>query len=224
MWKNFSDDYGSVPEPIRERSKPRVKQAYNNQNRQHGKIIASIGRGPSVTINLENLYQIDDEVLGYNLDSRRVLIRAPQNSKDFDAYIALPFTKGATERETGRTLLILGSSQHHIDAMQNQFSEVIWTPSDQAEARKYGNTIRWINVGNTKNGFIGLDYHPSAESTAGVAISPTDVSFLARTLLEAGYEEEKRLFLLRPPYIQEQQAGKTFRKQGLERLIDWVKK
>ncbi len=189
--------------------------------RAKGDIVATV-TSKSIT-KLENIYAINNEILGYNLDGNKVLIKVPQNDASFEQYISLPFTKGVTQRQTGRTLLILGSNLHHIEAMQNQFDGVLWTTKDAKELKKYGDTIRWINVGDTKNGFIGLDYNPSAHTDAGVATSLSEVKFLATTLLQAGYDQQKRLFLLKPPYIQEREEGKQARKQGLETLLDWTK-
>ena len=148
-------------------------------------------------------------------------MKAKQNDRDFDQYIALPFTKGVTERGSGRTLLILGSNAHHIEAMQNQFDGVLWKQEELDELKLFGNCIRWINVGGGKEGFIGLDYNPKATRVEGVATSYQDVQFLAKTLLDQGYDPKKRLFILRPPYIQEREEGKKMREAGLETLADF---
>jgi hypothetical protein len=151
------------------------------------------------------------------------LIRARKNDEQFDEYLSMSFTKGVTERETGRTLLILGSTAHHGEAMIGQFEGVLWGAEIAENLKRYGDTIRWINVGDVKNGFIGLDYNPQAQKHNGVAISLEDVGFLARSLIEFGYDPHKRLFLLKPPYIVESQEGKDMRKKGYERLRDYSK-
>jgi len=214
MWKSFN----TYSEPAR------TAPIRTRHPRKEGGLIASVGESRESKIEIEGIYKIDNDILGYNLDSKRVLLRVPQNEREFDIYVSMPFTKGATERRTGRTLLIIGSGQHHIEAMDGQFSGLIWTADDRDETRKYGDTIRWINVGDTRNGFIGLDYNPQAKATEGVAISEKEVSFLAKILLEAGYDSQKRLFLLKPPFIQEQEAGKALRKKGMEKLADWAKR
>ena len=155
----------------------------------------------------------------YNGTDGRILVPYCKNDRDFDVYIGLPFTKGVTERTTGKTQLILGTSAHHIDAMQQQFDGALWTDTE----KRYGNTIRWINVGDTKRGFIGLDFNAAAAQDAGVATTKDDVRFLASTLLNFGYESSKRLFLLEPPYIKESTKGKEFRRQGLSTLADYAK-
>lgn len=196
--------------------------------REEGHIIALIGTPqhgrPShdaLEEHLERIYQVDNNLLGYNLDGRMVLLKLPQNDKNFDQYIALSFMKGVTERKTGKTLLILGSDAHHGEAMQGQFDGVLWKPDD---AKQFGDTIRWINAGDMRNGFIGLDYNPKAKQNDGIATSLDDVKFLATTLLHAGYDSQKRLFLLKPPYIIEQNMGKKLRRQGLETLMDYSEK
>jgi hypothetical protein len=184
-----------------------------------GKLIASIGEEKST----ESLYKIDDELCGYNLSGNKVLIRLSQNDTAMEQYIGLSFTKGVTERETGRTMLILGSNAHHIEVMQGQFEGVLWTKKDEEEIKKFGDTIRWINVGDTKNGFLGVDYNPQAPADAGVARTPEDILFLSNTLLEYGYDKKTRLFVLKPPYIQERPEGKALRKDGLETIAEIAK-
>jgi hypothetical protein len=142
-----------------------------------------------------------------------------RNARDFDVYIGLPFTKGVTERCTRRTQLILGTPAHHIEAMQNQFTGTLWDEN----TKRYGDTIRWINAGGLKTGFVGLDYQPQAAVDAGVARCREDVRFLARTLLEFGYSPEKRLFLLDPPYIKESEQGKSLRTAGNHTIADYAR-
>lgn len=183
------------------------------------------GRRPSRDFQREHLERIpkfDDELFGYNLEGRMLLLRQPKNDREFDSYVSLPFAKGVTERETGRTLLILGSNAHHIEAMQGQFSGVIWHKTDQKEVKKYGDTLRWINVGNTKYGFIGLDYKPAAKKEDGVANSLDDIIFLAKTLIELGYDSNKKLYLLNPPYIAESDLGKKLRAGKYFLLKDYI--
>lgn len=171
----------------------------------------------------ERIIRIDDNILGYNLNGKMCLIRAKKNDREFDCYLAMPFTKGVTERLTGRTMLILGSNAHHGDAMRGQFEGVIWNPELEEESKRYGNTVRWINVGNLREGFIGFDYNPGASFNAGVATSIEDIKFLASALLEFGYDPKKKLFLLKPPYIQESEYGKRIREKGYRNLGDFAK-
>jgi len=215
-------------EPARPVNYDKPPRPITNRPREEGHIIALVGtpqqgrpsRNP-LEEHLERIYQVDSDLLGYNLDGRMALLRLPQNDRSFDQYIALPFMKGVTERKTGRTLLIVGSDAHHGEAMQGQFDGVIWKPDD---GKQFGDTIRWINVGDMQNGFIGLDYNPAAKQCDGVATCLENVKFLATTLLHAGYDHQKRLFLLKPPYIVEQDIGKRLRKQGLETLTDYSTK
>ncbi|HIG92649.1 MAG: hypothetical protein QT02_C0006G0006 [archaeon GW2011_AR9] len=197
--------------------------------RQPGNLIAQVGKTTKSKVSkdrtsesLERLLRIDDDLLGYNLEGGRVLLRCPQNERAFDTYIALPFVKGVTERESGRTLLILGSNAHHGEAMENQFEGVV--RPEREEDKLYGNCVRWINVGDTKDGFIGLDYQPEAKATDGVALNLQDIQFLAKMLLEYGYDGNKKLFLLHPPYIREQDEGKKLRGDGWRTLQDYAKK
>jgi hypothetical protein len=155
----------------------------------------------------------------YNQEAGRILMKVAQNNANFDQYVGLPFTKGVTERETGRTELILGSAAHHGEAMQGQYDGALWTPTE----KKYGNTLRWICVGTLNQGFTGLDYKVQAESDAGIARSQQDVAFLAKTLLQYGYNENLRLFLLSPPHLQEGKEGIKMRGRGLERLVDYAR-
>ncbi len=220
------------------------------KKRQEGNIIVNVGTKKELSV--ERIPKIDDNLLGYNLDGKKVLLKVDKNDRLFDYYISLPFTKGVTERETGRTLLIIGSNLHHIAAMQYQFNGVLWTKTDLREVKtpvfhrvyltdgsnidsrntggaqntapavfdKYGDSIRWINVGDTKTGFIGLDYDMGAKHNDGVATNIADVKFLAQTLLDAGYDSKKKLYLLKPPYIEERVEGKKIRLSGIETLID----
>lgn len=212
-------DYSPPRQAVVER---RTCHPYSAQHEyQPGNLITSINRGE--TLFVERIYEMNNELLGYNLSGGKVLLKVPQNDAQFDCFISLPFTKGVTERETGRTMLILGSNAHHIEAMQNQFEGVLWTKADGEEIKKFGDTIRWINVGDTKNGFFGIDYNPSAPTDAGVARTPEDIQFLSQTLLDYGYDTHKRLFLLKPPYIQERLEGKALRRDGLEHLAEIAK-
>ena len=194
------------------------------KERQKGSVIAVVGQGNRVSKSsreeiLENAYRIDDELLGYNT-GRVVLVRCKQNDSEFEVYLGLPFTKGMTERETGRTLLILNSSSHHKDAMAGQFDGALWKPDEKIVS--YGDTIRWLNVGDTQTGFIGLDYNTGASINDGVATNKGDIGFLAKALLELGYDPKKRMFLLKPPFIVENDIGKEFRNSGFQTLEDYV--
>ncbi|MBI5064629.1 hypothetical protein HZA97_00195 [Candidatus Woesearchaeota archaeon] len=130
---------------------------------------------------VERIAQIDDDLLCFNAEAGSVLVRIKENDRKFDTFIKLPFTKGVTERETGRTLLILGDLAHHGEAMQGQF-DVSQDPY-QGKGKAFGNTIRWINVGGISDGFLGLDYRPNAPTNSGVARNEADVKFLANMLL-----------------------------------------
>jgi hypothetical protein len=200
------------------------------EKRQDGNLIALVGNIKNKKVSdrrkneyIERIPLIDNELLGYNLDGKMCLIRAKKNDRNFDMYLSLPFTKGVTERHTGRTLLILGSNSHHGEAMLGQFSGVIWQPNLLDDVKKYGDTIRWINVGNLREGFIGLDFNSQALLAEGVARSLEDVKFLAQNLLEFGYDSSKRLFLLKPPYIVESDYGKALRKKGYGTLLDYTR-
>ena len=168
---------------------------------------------------VEPLTLLTNTVLQAAYEQMRQLCPMPQNDSSFDMFLGLPFTKGMTSRSTGQTLLI-GSNLHHIEAGPAVYSNV---GKSAAGKKNYGDTIRWFNAGDLKSGFIGLDYQANATTTAGVARSREDVSFLAKTLLEFGYDPQKRLFLLRPPYIVESSVGIGYRAQGLEKLADWTR-
>ena len=223
VWKSESWGYNGLPmagQGVTSLPRPR----------QEGSLIALVGKTEQQRVSidrnkehLEKITRINDDVLGYNLDGKLVLMRYAQNDREFDLYATLPFVKGITERETGRTLLILGSNAHHIEAMQGQFSGTIWSTKEHEDLKKYGNTIRWINVGDTKEGFIGLDYNSRAKATDGVALNYQDLKFVVETLLQFGYSPQKKLFVLQPPYIVERAEGKEFRKQGLETIADYAK-
>jgi hypothetical protein len=223
MWKTWSSDsyVEKVPRESHRGGRPRTE----------GDLVALIGTPSGGRVShqgdsehLERLPRITGEILGYNLDGKLALIRYSKNDRGFDNYISLPFTKGVTERVTGRTLLILGSNAHHIEAMQGQFQGVLWSKEEEEEVKKYGNTLRWINIGDTRNGFLGLDYNPGAPKEAGVARNIEDIVFLSKTLMDFGYEPEKRLFLLKPPYIVESDKGKELRRQGYHCLRDYSKR
>ncbi len=221
MWKTWSTESYSVAqrvEPVHRPSTPSPKL------RQNGSVIAHVGKGKTVSKDptqewIENVYRIDQDLLGYNA-GKVILLRCSYNNPAFNMYVGLPFTKGVTERETGRTELILGSTAHHGEAMINQFDNVLWQPEDHS---KYGNTMRWLNVGDTQTGFIGLDYNPQASADGGVATSLEDIVFLANTLQEYGFDRQKRLFLLKPPYIQESEEGRRLRRSGKETLGDYTR-
>lgn len=206
---------------------PEPKRISTPQTYQAGSLVGLVGtsyRGRAsrdgTKEHMENLYRIDGDLLAYNASAGRLLVRYEKNERDFDRYILLPFTKGVTERTTGRTLMILGSSAHHGDAMQNQFEGVLWSNDE----KKYGDSIRWINVGDMKNGFIGLDFNPSAQQDDGVATSIEDIKFLAKTLIDYEFDPVKKLYLLKPPYIVESDKGKELRRRGYETIRDYASK
>jgi len=193
--------------------------------RQQGMVIAQIGLGGGVSRTrdqewVENVYSVDHQLLGYNA-GKMILLYCPDNDRAFDMYIGLPFTKGMTERETGRTMLIAGSNAHHGEVMERQFDDVLWRPMDK-DRLSYGNLIRWVNVGDTKTGFIGLDYNPKAAKDDGVASGMDDITFLVERLIEYGFDPKKRLFLLQPPHIKESEAGWKFRREGKATLVDYL--
>lgn len=199
--------------------------------RQEGDIVALVGTHQQGRVSsngrteqLERLVGVDNDLLGYNVGGGRVLVRYAKNERSFDQYLEMAFTKGVTERETGRTLLILGSDAHHGEAMQGQFAGTHWGHGLEEEVKNYGNTVRWLNVGDTKQGFVGLDYNPAAEKSAGVATTLEEVKYLATVLVQYGFEPKKRLYLLNPPYIQEQEIGKTLRQNGFLTLQDFINK
>lgn len=218
VWKSIGcgGDYGRVKALPAERPK----------SRQNGGLIALIGkvekRRPSTNYEnewLERLTTLSDDMFLYNQSAGRILMKVAQNNVNFDQYVGLPFTKGITERETGRTELILGSAAHHGEAMQGQYDGALWAPTE----KKYGNTLRWICVGTLNQGFIGLDYQVRADVDAGIARNQQDIEFLAQTLLQYGYNENLKLFLLNPPHLQESKEGIKMRGRGLERLVDYAK-
>ena len=170
---------------------------------------------------VEMINRIDDDLLCFNAEAGSLLVRVKENDRKFDTFIKLPFTKGVTERGSGRTLLVLGDLAHHGEAMQGQFD--ISEDPYQGKGKAFGTTIRWINVGGIKDGFLGLDYRPNAPSNGGVARNEADVRFLANMMLNYGYDEKKKIYLLEPPFIKESDEGKKFRKRGLETIIDWAK-
>jgi len=208
MWKSYGGSCSRVrASPSRIRTSRRVP----------GDVIATIADA------VERIDRIDNFTLMYNLGMGKVLMRCPQNEAKFEVYVAMPFTKGVTERSSGRTLLILGSNLHHIDAMEGQF-EGAWKKRELQEIQKsYGNTIRWINIGSLSEGFIGLDFNRGASQTEGVATSMEDITFLARTLQEFGYDKNKRLFILKPPYVVESEEGRNLRGRGYHTLADYAK-
>ena len=126
------------------------------------------------------------------------------------------FSKGVTERGTGRTLVISGSDLHHIEAMKYQFENVFGFYIALESKKKYGDAIRWVNIGDTKDGLIGLDYNPRALPEAGIARDAFDIRFLAYILMMYGFDKKKGLFLLRPPHIEERVEGKQLRMDGLK--------
>lgn len=226
VYKSYS---GSSVDYEAQRRRNNSNANFFQEPRVNGNLVALVGT-PSKNVpstkrkdeKIKLIDRLDNDLLGYNLNGKICLMRTKKNNKDFDMYLSLPFTKGVTERITGRTLLILGSSAHHGEAMLGQFSGVIWQPNLLEEVKKYGNTIRWINVGNLKTGFVGLDFNPNAQIDEGIARGLEDVKFLAKNLLEFGYEDNKRLFLLKPPYIVESEYGKEMRKKGYNRLRDYL--
>lgn len=215
VFRMITPDYAPMPTPAPHPAEPR----------QDGDLIAYAGTSTRSNPkrkqgHVERIQKIDDELLGYNAGAGFVFIKLKENDAAFDQYVRLPFTKGVTERSTGRTLLIVGDGAHHGEAMQGQY-DVSKDPYT-LEGKAFGNTIRWINVGDTRQGFIGMDYRQNGDKKHGVACNKKDIQFLANMLLQFGYDSEKRLFLLDPPHIRESTEGKNFRKQGLETLLNWA--
>ena len=107
VWK--MESFGSNDLPMA----PRGNETPLARSRQEGNLVALVGKTEKQRVSknrskehLERIARIDDDVLGYNLDGRLVLMRYAQNERKFDLYTTLPFVKGVTERETGRTLLV----------------------------------------------------------------------------------------------------------------------
>lgn len=198
-------------------------------SRQSDLLIAHVGqpyRGKSKNDRsderAENLYTLNEDTLLSNIGAGRILVKYIKNDPEFNEYVSLPFTKGVTERDTGRTMLIIGSKCHHIEAMRGQFDGVAW--NEDKDQYEYGNTVRWINVGGLRDGFIGLDFYPTARQNDGVATTYEDIKFVSQALLGFGYDQNKRLFVLNPPYVNESDFGKEMRKAGFETLKDYARK
>ena len=125
----------------------------------------------------------------------------------------------------------------HIKMLFNCEKEIIDPPTkDYKEDRghmKKNFTLQSLNKEYLFRGFIrfstkfhenfsvGLDYNPKKGLQDGVATSLDDVKFLAKTLLEFGYDNDKRLCLLDPPYIKESKHGLGLRQRKIETLRDF---
>ena len=70
MWKSFN----TYSEPAR------TAPIRTRHPRKEGGLIASVGESRESKIEIEGIYKIDNDILGYNLDSKRVLLRVPQRS------------------------------------------------------------------------------------------------------------------------------------------------
>ena len=130
VWKSIGcdGDYGRAKALPAERPK----------SRQSGGLIALVGNvekhRPSITYEkewMERLTTLSEDMFLYNREAGRILMKVSSNSAKFDQYVGLPFTKGITERETGRTELILGSAAHHGEAMQGQYDGILWNPTEK---------------------------------------------------------------------------------------------
>ncbi len=211
VWKIGSFGYD---EPERKIAPRKVAAPVVEKPRQQGVVIAQVGPGSEISHErsreqVENVHRIDNELLNHN-GGRRTLLYCANNDRAFDQYIGLPFTKGMTERETGRTMLITGSNAHHGEVMGGQFDHVHWDPENK-DLLSYGALIRWINVGDAATGFVGLDYNHRAGQNDGVATSLDDIASLAERLIDFGLGDRKKLFLLQPPHLQESKIGMDFR-------------
>ena len=200
--------------------------------RKNSDLMSYIGNGPegkqakkvkaSLTGHLENELKITDDLLGYNAAKGIVLIRVEDNSRDFDIFVGMPFTKGVTDKTTGRTMLITGDYTHHGEAMQGQY-DCDPEPYRNFDGKGFGNVIRWINVGTGKQGFLGLDYNPDARPNAGMALTIDEVQNLCKALTSFGMTAEKYVRLLEVPHIKESGQGRILRvEHKLETLDDWV--
>jgi len=195
-------------------------------------LLAYVGKAPEgknakriktiLTGHLERELCIADNILGYNSAKGIVFMRIPENNRSFDVYIGMPFTKGATDKKTGRTILIIGDRTHHGQAMQGQF-ECDPNPYKEFKGKGFGNALRWINVGMGKEGFLGLDYSPKAPTYSGLATKLEDVKFVCNALYNFGMNSEKPVRLLESPYVKESLDGKLLREQHkLNTIEDWV--
>ncbi len=216
MW-NTSYDAVSYTKPTTTRdaspkTTPRRMTPAQSATRKEGDLIALMEN------HITTLDTITDEMLQFNERDGRILIRYPLNDRSFDVYIGMPFTKGVTERGTGRTELLVGTKEHHIDAMIGQFDGAAY-----GEPHRYGDCVRWFNVGTLNQGFLGLEYNKTTTPEGGVARTGEDVRFLASTLLRYGFDPRKRVFLLTPPYVRESEAGKRLRQSGSKTLEDYAK-
>lgn len=212
----------------------RTRQVGNQkpEPRKKSNLIAYVGDGPegkdakkvkaSLTGKVESEIRITNELLGYNATKGIVLIRVEGNSRDFDVFVGMPFTKGVTDKKNGRTLLITGDYTHHGEAMQGQY-DCDPEPYTNLDGKGFGDVIRWINVGTGRQGFLGLDYNPKARKNSGMALTIKEVQHLCKALTDFGMDAEKYVRLLDVPHIKESKQGQILRvEHKLETLDDWV--
>ena len=223
----MTPDNGWTPAP-----RERVHGARKLQPRNPAPLLTYVGNAPegrrgrrvkaSRTGYVETEQRITDELLGFNAAKGLVFVRVPGNSRDFDQYVAMPFTKGVTDKSDGRTMLIVGDWTHHGEAMQGQYA-CDPDPYKNLKGKGFGNAIRWINVGRNKQGFLGLDYNPSAGKNIGMARSLAEVQNLCTALYHFGIAPEKPVRLLECPSITESVDGRVLReKQHLDTIEDWL--
>lgn len=206
-----------------------ITPAVRKQEHNPAKLLAYVGNAPKgkdakpgLTGKVEREYRITDELLGYNAGKGVIFMRLEDNSRKFDVYVQMPFTKGVTDKKTGRTMLITGDWTHHGEAMQGQYD--CDKEPYKLKDKGFGPVIRWVNIGVGITGFLGLDYDPKSQLNSGLARSLEEIQYLCKNLEGFGMVPEKPVRLLEAPYIKESLDGKLLREQHkLNTIEDWVK-
>lgn len=144
-----------------------------------------------------------------------------ENDRQFDRFIGQTYIKAMTNRNDGRTVIILGKD-HHGTAGQGYF-DIDSDPYKNETGKGFGDLVRWGHLGNNiGDGVLLVDFEREANSVAGVARTPQEVQQLLRWLQNYRFDSSKQVYLTESARIYEPEFGKGIRLAGIKTLGDWV--
>lgn len=144
-----------------------------------------------------------------------------ENDPQFDKFIGQTYIKAMTDRNDGRTVVILGKD-HHGMASQGYF-DIDPDPYENKTGKGLGNLLRWGHLGdNIEDGILLVDFELGANNLLGVTRTPQEIQQLLRLLQSYKLDSKKQVYLTESSRIYEPEFGKAIRSMGIKTFGEWV--
>ncbi len=144
-----------------------------------------------------------------------------ENDRQFDGFVGQTYIKGMTNRNDGRTVIILGKD-HHGTAGLGYF-DIDQDPYKNETGKGFGDLVRWGHLGDSiDEGILLVDFEMDVDPVAGVARTPQEVQQLLKWLQDYRFDSSKQVYLTESARIYEPEFGRAIRSVGIKTLGDWV--